>query len=56
VNIAADAIAEQATGGRPSRTRSFLAAVAIGAGVAVLTYRVVRRDRTGDKERDDQDG
>jgi hypothetical protein len=55
VNIAADAIAKQATGSRP-HTRSFLAAVAVGAGVAVLTYRVVRRDRTGGKERDDQDG
>jgi len=35
-------LAERAAGRRPSRVRSALAAVAVGAGAAVLTYRLLR--------------
>jgi hypothetical protein len=35
-------LAERAAGRRPSRVRSVLAAAAIGAGAAVLTYRLLR--------------
>lgn len=38
-----DAAAERATGGRPSRSKSFLAASMVGFGAAALTYRLLRR-------------
>lgn len=41
-----DAVAQRAAGERPSRTRSALAAVAVGGAAAVLTYRLLRH--TGD--------
>jgi len=36
------AVAERTAGGRPSRLRSLVAAAAVGAGAAVITYRVLR--------------
>lgn len=49
VNVAADTIAERATGERPSVFKSALTAAVIGGAAAVLTYRLLRRpgDATG---------
>jgi hypothetical protein len=43
----AETIAERAVGRRPSRFRSALAALAVGAGAAVLTYRLLRSGKPG---------
>jgi hypothetical protein len=37
-----EVLVERAAGHRPSRVRSALAAAAVGAGAAVLTYRLLR--------------
>jgi hypothetical protein len=39
---ASEVLAERVAGRRPSRVRSALAAAAVGAGAAVLTYRLLR--------------
>ena len=47
-----DAVAERATGDRPSRVKSFLAASMVGFGAATLAYRLLRRG--ADSESGDQ--
>ena len=37
-----ETVAERAAGNRPGRVRAAIAAAAVGAGAAVLTYRVWR--------------
>jgi hypothetical protein len=37
-----EALVQRAAGGRPGRLRAAVAAAAIGAGAAVLTYKVLR--------------
>jgi hypothetical protein len=38
----AEVLADRVSGRRPSRVRAAIAAAAIGAGAAVLTYRLLR--------------
>ena len=40
--VISGAVAERATGRRPSRTRSLLAAAVVGFSTAVMTYRLLR--------------
>jgi hypothetical protein len=42
MSAAADAIGDRLAGSRPSRTRSFIAAVVIGGAAAVVAYRFLR--------------
>jgi hypothetical protein len=51
MNIALDAAQQRLAGEQPSRTRSVLTALMVGAAAAVMTYRLLRRD---DGERDDE--
>lgn len=51
MNIALDAVQQRVAGEQPSRTRSLLTAMMIGAAAAVMTYRILRRDT----ERDDDE-
>ena len=41
-------VAERGTGGHPSRLRSIAAAVVIGAGAALLAYRLLRSEPRGE--------
>ena len=43
MNVAVDALVRGASGERPSRLRSGLAAVVLGGVAATLTYRLLRR-------------
>jgi hypothetical protein len=45
---AREVLAERAAGRRPSRLRSALAAAAVGAVAALLTYRVLRSGANDD--------
>jgi hypothetical protein len=47
---AAQAVAERIAGGRPSRVRASVAAVAVGTAAAVLTYRLLRGGASTDEE------
>jgi hypothetical protein len=42
VGVAAETTAEKLAGERPSRTKSLLTAVMVGAAATVLTYRLLR--------------
>jgi hypothetical protein len=42
MSVVAEAAGERLAGGRPSRLRALVAAVAVGAGAAALTYRLLR--------------
>jgi hypothetical protein len=49
MSVVDNAVAERLEGRRPGRLRAALAAVAIGAAVAVLAYRLLRsRSTAGD--------
>lgn len=56
MNIALDAVEQRLAGEQPSRTRSLLTAVAAGVAVAVLAYRLLRREDEagGDTDRDEE--
>jgi hypothetical protein len=45
-----DAAVQRASGRRPSRARSLLAAAVVGAGAAVMTYRLLRSGGEPDEE------
>jgi hypothetical protein len=47
-----EALVERAAGHRPGRLRAAIAAVAVGAGAAVLTYRVLRSGGGNEPNRD----
>ena len=51
----ADAVAERATGDRPSRFKSFLAASAVGVTAATMTYRLLRRARESESEAEEDE-
>jgi hypothetical protein len=51
MNIALDAVQQRVAGEQPSRTRSALTALMVGAAAAVMTYRLLRRD---DDARDEE--
>jgi hypothetical protein len=42
MSVAENAVAERLEGGQPGRLRAVLAAIAIGAAVAVVAYRLLR--------------
>jgi hypothetical protein len=42
MSVVEDAVAERVQGDRPGRVRAVLAAIAIGAAVAVAAYRLLR--------------
>jgi len=52
----ADAVAERATGDRPSRFKSFLAASVVGLTAATMTYRLLRRTAERDNEAEEDEG
>jgi hypothetical protein len=51
-----DAVAERATGGRPSRVKSFLAASVVGFIAATMTYRLLRRGAESESEAEEDQG
>jgi hypothetical protein len=52
----ADAVTEAATGDRPSRLKSFLAASLVGFTAAAMTYRLLRRGAGSETEADEDEG
>jgi hypothetical protein len=56
MNIALDTVQQRVAGEQPSRTRSFLTAMALGVAAAVVTYRLLRRENEadGENERDEE--
>jgi hypothetical protein len=50
MGVVEDAVAERLEGDRPGRVRAALAAIALGAVVAVTAYRLLRSRGSGDTE------
>jgi hypothetical protein len=51
----AEAVAERATGDRPSRFKSFLAASVVGVTAATMTYRLLRRAAESESEAEEDE-
>lgn len=49
-----EAVAERLTGGRPSQMRAIGAAIVVGFGAALLTYRLLRSG--GEEEEEEEEG
>jgi hypothetical protein len=58
-DLAREAVMDRASGEQPGRARALIAAIVIGAGAAVLAYRLLRSGGDGDEgdgDGDSEDG